>query len=276
MAIKRVVDTSFWTDDKIVELFSPEDKYFMLYLLTNPHTTQLGIYPFVPKTAAFELGYSIESVLVLLDRFENKYGMIKFSKTNHEVAIKNYLVYSILKGGKPVEDLLIKEINQVKTKSFLKYVFDNLYQKDNLNKTVSNIVNTYIHNDNDNEESYHESCNESCNESLDITPVVKVKEPTFNEIINTYTKDTNLQLTISEFIKMRKTIKHALTPHALVMILNKLDKLAKENDMKIAILNQSIEHSWQGVFQLQDPYKQIKKKDDFFDKLDKVSNEFGD
>ena len=77
--IKRIVSTSFWTDGKVVDEFSPEDKYFMLYLLTNPHTTQLGIYEFNLRVAAFELGYSLESVSVMLDRFENKYGIIKRS-----------------------------------------------------------------------------------------------------------------------------------------------------------------------------------------------------
>ena len=63
--INRVVSTSFWEDETIVNDFSPEDKYFYLYLITNPHTSQLGIYKLVPKTAAFELGYSKEAVMVL-------------------------------------------------------------------------------------------------------------------------------------------------------------------------------------------------------------------
>ena len=44
MGIKRVVDVDFWNDEKVMDLFTPEDKLFFLYLLTNPHTTQLGIY----------------------------------------------------------------------------------------------------------------------------------------------------------------------------------------------------------------------------------------
>ena len=28
---------------------TPEDKLFMVYLLTNPHTTQLGVYEITPK-----------------------------------------------------------------------------------------------------------------------------------------------------------------------------------------------------------------------------------
>lgn len=154
--INRVVSTSFWDDETVVNEFSPEDKYFYLYLLTNPHTTQLGIYRFVPKVAAFELGYSIEAVIVLLERFENKYGMIRFNKQTSEIAIKNYLRHSIMKGGKPVYDCLLKEESLVKDKSLLEYIYINLSNIDNLNITVKDYINhireVYIKdNDNDNE-----------------------------------------------------------------------------------------------------------------------------
>ena len=62
MGIKRVVDTEFWTDDKVIEMFTPEDKLFMLYLMTNPHTTQLGIYGISKKVMAFETGYSSDAI----------------------------------------------------------------------------------------------------------------------------------------------------------------------------------------------------------------------
>jgi DNA-binding TFAR19-related protein (PDSD5 family) len=45
---------------------------------------------------------------------------------------------------------------------------------------------------------------------------------------------------------MSKTIKKHITDKALALILNKLDKLTSKNEEKIEILNQSIEHSWQG------------------------------
>ena len=72
MSVKRVVDTDFWNDSKVSDLFSAEDKYFMLYLLTNPHTTQLGIYELPISKAANELGYSKDVVKVLLERFEDE------------------------------------------------------------------------------------------------------------------------------------------------------------------------------------------------------------
>lgn len=153
MAIKRIVSTEFWTDKKVVDQFSPEDKLFFLYLLTNPHTTQLGIYPFVTKIAAFEIGYSSESVAALIERFE-KYGIIKFSQKTNEIAVKNYLKHSIVKGGTPVYDLLVKEAGLVKDKSLLSFVLS--ANGDTLNETVRKFVLSVSNeddNDNDNDDS---------------------------------------------------------------------------------------------------------------------------
>lgn len=190
MALKRIVDTRFWTDDKIINDFSPEDKLFMLYLLTNPHTTQLGIYHINEKIMAFELGYSMETIKVLIDRFENKYEMIKYSKETNEMAIKNYLKYSIIKGGAPVRDCLIKELRQVKDKILIKYVFNNIKNSDTLNDTINKLIKEYEEkngyilycneknndNDNDNEVSYHDTLNDTLKKQF--------KKPTIKEIKN--------------------------------------------------------------------------------------------
>ena len=172
MGIKRIVDTAFWTDGKVDD-FSPEDKYFMLYLLTNPFTTQLGIYEFRIKQVAFQLGYSMDTVKVLLDRFENKYGLIFFSKETDEIAIKNFLRHSIIKGGAPVRDCLVKEMRNVKNKKLIMQVFSHIKGNETLNETVKRIVAEYEQqngtlnysnekqndneNDNENDVSYHDS-----------------------------------------------------------------------------------------------------------------------
>lgn len=158
MGIKRIVDMGFWTDGK-VDGFSWEDKYFMLYLLTNPYSKQLGIYEISIKQAAFQMGCSVEVFNVLLDRFETKYGIIMVSRENEfacEVAILNYLRHSIVKGGKPVEDCLRKEMTLVKNRSLLDAVFSHLHEiisrsPDSVNDTVKKIVSEYIENKNKNE-----------------------------------------------------------------------------------------------------------------------------
>ena len=177
MGIKRIVDTDFWTDDKVMGMFTPEDKLFMLYLMTNPHTTQLGIYKVLPKQIAFELGYSQETVLCLIDRFETKYKMIQYSIETSEIAVKNYLCYSIVKGGQPVLDLLHKEAKKVKNKDLLSCVIENVVGRTD-NKTVLTFINDIKKendndndNDNDNEDSYPESYDDSCDDSSTVQEV---------------------------------------------------------------------------------------------------------
>ena len=215
MGIKRVVDTSFWTDGKVDE-FSPEDKYFMLYLLTNPFSTQLGIYEFSIKQVAFQLGYSMDAVKVLIDRFETKYGMIIYSKATNEIAIKNFLRHSIIKGGAPVRDCLIREIKNVKNRDLLARVFTHLKGSETLNETVKGIIAEYeekngvLHytnekqkdnendneneNENDNEVSYHDSFNES----FAITPV-KPSKHKYGEYRNVLLTDAELEKLKNEY-----------------------------------------------------------------------------
>ena len=169
-AVKRIVSTSFWTDRK-TEDFSPDDRLFFLWLLTNPATTQLGIYEISLKNAAVQLGWSRDSVKVLLDRFARVYGIIFFNENTGEIAIKNYLRHSIIKGGKPVEDCLWKDIKAVTDKSLVTKVFRHLLKYDDLNDTVSKVITIYLKdtndndNDNDNDDSYPESYHDSSHES---------------------------------------------------------------------------------------------------------------
>ena len=192
MGIKRIVDTSFWTDGKVDD-FSPEDKYFMLYLLTNPFSTQLGIYEISIKQVAFQMGYSVDSVKVLLERFESKYGMILFSPETNEIAIKNFLRHSIIKGGAPVRDCLIKEIKKVKNRELISRVFAHIKDSESLNETVKKIIAEYEEkngtlyysnekqndneNENDNEVSYHDTHNDSLDESFEEQPDTKPTKP---------------------------------------------------------------------------------------------------
>lgn len=204
MGIKRIVDTDFWLDDKVIDLFSPEDRYFLLYLLTNPHTTQLGIYPINKKVIAFEMGYSLETVKVLLERFEKKYDMIRYSEKTSEVAIKNYLRHSIIKGGKPVEDLLRKEISKVKDQSLLRYVYKKLETDQNLNQTVKSLLPLLNvndnDNDNDNEVSYTESYNDSYNDSCNDTPKRKRLSPPSIEEVRAYCEERKNGIDPERFI----------------------------------------------------------------------------
>lgn len=122
MAKYRHVHTSFWQDPRVMEEMTPEDKYFYLYLLTNPSTTQIGVYQITKKQMAFDLGYSQESVKVLLDRFIKIHGMVRYNEKTREIAILNWGKYNLNKSGKPMMDCLEKEIKEVKSIELLREI----------------------------------------------------------------------------------------------------------------------------------------------------------
>lgn len=121
MARYRQVETTFWTDGFILKL-TPEEKYFYLYLLTNPHTTQCGIYELPERIAEVETGYNRETITKLRDRFSNKYRKIKYSQTTEEYCIVNWLKYNSLKSPK-VKACIDKELGAIKDKSLIQYVY---------------------------------------------------------------------------------------------------------------------------------------------------------
>ena len=69
-----------------------------------------------------------------------------------------------------------------------------------------------------------------------------------------------LDVALNDFAEMRKKMRKPLTDRALALTLSELEKLAPGDDeKKIAILNQSIQRGWQGVFPLKDEYKQTSR-----------------
>lgn len=67
MAIYRQPQTSFWQNEYILEL-EPLEKYVYTYLMTNPRTTQCGIYRLVKKLMELELGLEWETIYKILKK----------------------------------------------------------------------------------------------------------------------------------------------------------------------------------------------------------------
>ena len=76
------------------------------------------------------------------------------------------------------------------------------------------------------------------------------KRKTFEEVLAENNCSEELESSIRDFIDMRKTIKKPMTSKALELLFKNLEKLTNLEEEKIAILNQSIEHSWQTVYPL--------------------------
>ena len=132
MAVYRTVQLSFWTDSKVIDEFTPEDKYFYLYLMTNPHTNLCGCYELSTKAASDDTGYTKDTIERLIDRFERIHKVICYSKETKEVLIVNWSKYNWTESPK-FRIALSAEIERVKNNSF-KAFLTGLY---NGNDTVS-------------------------------------------------------------------------------------------------------------------------------------------
>ncbi|QCS52360.1 DnaD domain-containing protein [Priestia flexa] len=119
MAKFRQIQVDFWSDPRVSEEMTPEDKFFYLYLLTNPNTKQIGVYTITKKQMAFDMGYSIETINSLLKRFENEHKVVKYNPETREIALLNWGKYNLNKGGKPILDCVVKELGEVKDLSLL-------------------------------------------------------------------------------------------------------------------------------------------------------------
>ena len=75
----------------------------------------------------------------------------------------------------------------------------------------------------------------------------------YDDMVDAYTRNQDLKTALSEFIVMRKSAKAPFTNAALQHTFKELDKISCGNDVvKIAVLNQSVQRGWQGVFPVKD------------------------
>ena len=121
MAGYRNISVSFWTDSKVDDDFTPEDKYFYLYLMTNPHTSLCGCYEISMKQMERETGYNSDTVNRLLQRMEEMHGVIQYSAKTKEVLILNWWKYNWSSSVK-VKNAVISVAEHIKHEPFRRYV----------------------------------------------------------------------------------------------------------------------------------------------------------
>lgn len=122
MAVYRQVYMKFWTDDsKVVDDFTPEDKYFFLYLMTNPHTTLTGCYEISFKVMARETGYNEETVKRLMDRMERTHKVICYDQNTKEVLIVNWHKYNWTTSEKLLQSVR-NQLPYIRSERFREYV----------------------------------------------------------------------------------------------------------------------------------------------------------
>lgn len=96
--------------------------------------------------------------------------------------------------------------------------------------------------------------NTSINNTFNNTNIYKeknIKKESVNSVISSYTENKDLQDALHDFVEMRTKARKPLTVRAMKLSLNVLDNLAVDDVTKIAIVNQSIVHTWSTFYKLQ-------------------------
>ena len=121
MAKYRSIQTLFWSDSKIVDDFTPEDRYFYLYLLTNEKSNQLGCYELSIKQMCRDTGYNEETIKKLLDRFEKVLHVIYYDNETKEIFLKNWYKYNWLDSDK-TRVCIEKEFSSIKSRHLIELI----------------------------------------------------------------------------------------------------------------------------------------------------------
>ena len=219
MAIYRNVSLSFWEDIKIVDDFTPEDKYFYLYLLTNPHTNLLGCYQISFKQMTNETGYNKDTIEKLIDRMVSKHKVIEFDFETNEVFIKKWYKYNWTRSDK-----LLKNVEKS-----IQYIKSDIF-KENMLKLV-------------------EKYRVSIGYLYPMHTSVSVSDLNDININNNNNKELIYKL-FKEYIKLREENKYNISESIVNRLTKKLNEYGKTDEDKIEIISQAINGKWKDFYEL--------------------------
>ncbi|MFB5946090.1 hypothetical protein [Albibacterium profundi] len=169
--------------------------------------------------------------------------------------------------------------------------FLNALENDNQIVRQKTNVTTLISITNYDEYQNNDKANSNPNDNANGHQTVKqtVKQTDTNNNVNKYNKNnkenniketrkqklaqTGFEISLNNFLEMRKKIRKPATDRAVEMIKNELEKLSGGNEeLKIQILDQSTMNSWQGVFPLKEDFSKKEKDSGQKEKESKFSN----
>ncbi|KOA75839.1 chromosomal replication initiator protein DnaA [Clostridium botulinum] len=150
MAKYRQLHTNFWNDGFVLDL-TPEEKYFYLYLMTNPGTAQCGVYELPKRIIETQTGYNRDTIDKLLKRFI-EYEKIEYCNETKEIMIINWMRYN-----KPTNCNAIKcvnsELKNLKCTNYINQVYKHCKDLSLNIKSIFEGLDDYIDVINDNEDS---------------------------------------------------------------------------------------------------------------------------
>lgn len=180
----------------MVDDFTPEDRYFYLYLLTNPHTNLCGCYEVSFKQMSDELGYTKETVERLIRRFSGEHKLISYNEPTKELLLFNWPKYNWTKSPK-FSKALAAEIARVKDDGYRRFL-ESKSDEDTVSirypypmdttVTDTDTVNNNINTDNSNIENTINTDNQQSNTVFDSKDGIASENTDYDWWQNTYNR----------------------------------------------------------------------------------------
>lgn len=234
MALYRTISMSFWTDSKVADDFTPEDRYFYLYLFTNPHTNLCGCYEISIKQAVTETGYSKDTIENLIERFEEYHNVIRYSPTTKEILLLNWHKYNWTKSEKFRKPLLA-EIGRVKNKRFKEYLSKIVNSEDDGYRIDTTCIDTSV----------------TVTVTDTVTNSVNKRGVQGGEIIEQSNLSEPVREKVRDFLAYRQEIKKPYkSERSIKSLITQIEKQEQAigSIAVISVIDKSIQNGWQGLF----------------------------
>ena len=264
MAIYRNIQMTFWTDAKVSEDFTPEDRYFYLYLMTNPHSNLCGCFDISVKQMGYETGYSKETIEKLIRRMAEVHKVAFYDEQTKEMLVVNWHKYNWTNSEKFRKPLL-KEINAIKSDRFREYLTEVFQKKDTVSIPYPYGSDTTV------------TVTDTINNNIkDINDIDTFTESRFSK---------QLQQSINKWMEYKEERGQGYHKTALDQFLNMIEKKLKtvQEDQIIDLVDRCMANNYQGlVWELiekprgkpstwsnLESEKRKNERDDFYDELQK-------
>lgn len=213
MAKFRNVSVKFWSDP-FIESLSPDKRYFYLYLITNEHTAQCGIYEITTKQISEGTGYNKATVEKMVDFFE-KTGKIKYSRKTSEMAIKNFVKHNP-QGSLTVKAFVDKELKNVKDRLLVAYVY---------------ATDTLSQEEQEEEETEEQEKKEEPADAVSVWP-------SFLDFWQLYDKNNDLPKCLKKWEKIKQVAREKIMEHLALYVTATPDRQYRKNPLTY-LTNQS-------------------------------------
>ncbi len=247
----RLFPVDMWRTNLMQVKMSPEDRFFWVYINTNPQTTLLGVFPLTVRQIACDLGYDENAIKIIIKRFVDYHKLIKYNWDTGEIAILDYMTWGIKSGGNPITCALNGAYEQLKDKTLVRDVYEYLTSED---KKIEKVV-----------QDFFASIDWEKMKKLEADQIEEKKEAQKKETkkkeekfsakheIERSNMGPELKQSLLAFLKMREGLKRPVnTSRGLNGLLNSLDRLGTNEQEKIKIVDQSTENCWKGFWRLKD------------------------